>query len=84
MEGTHPLIDALIHLVIYVTVCNASNVCWLLMTAEPLKVSVPEIQQTQSVRQTTNAQHMLNIKRLRVLFYCMTKIMSTLQNIIVK
>lgn len=38
MEGTHPLIDVLIHLVIYVTVCNASNVCWLLMTSEPLKM----------------------------------------------
>lgn len=44
MEGAHPLIDVLIHLVIYVTVCNASNVCWLLMTSEPLKMPVSQIQ----------------------------------------
>lgn len=45
MEGTHPLIDVLIHLVIYVTVCNASNVCRLLMTGEPLKMPVSQIQE---------------------------------------
>lgn len=39
-----PLIDVLIHLVICVTVCEASNVCWLLMTSEPLKMPVFLIQ----------------------------------------
>lgn len=51
MQGTHPLIDVLIHLVIYVTVCNASNVCWLLMTSEPLKMPVSQIQEKLTGRQ---------------------------------
>lgn len=32
--GTHPVIDVLIHLLIYVTMCDVSNVCRLLMTTE--------------------------------------------------
>lgn len=64
MEGTHPLIDVLIHLVIYVTVCNASNVCWLLMTSEPLKMPVSQIQEEKKKtgRQTTNIQNTQLVK----------------------
>lgn len=62
MEGTHPLIDVLIHLVIYVTVCNASNVCWLLMSSEPLKMPVFQIQEKLTGRQTTNAQNTQHVK----------------------
>ncbi len=62
MEGTHPLIDVLIHLVIYVTVCNASNVCWLLMTSEPLMKPVSQIQEKLTARQTTNTENTRHIK----------------------
>ena len=64
MEGTHPLIDVLIHLVIYVTVCNASNVCWLLMTSEPLKMPVSQIQGKKKLtgRQTTNTQNTQHVE----------------------
>lgn len=57
MEGTHPLIDVLIHLVIYVTVCNASNVCWLLMTSE-----LPQIQEKLTGRQTINSQNTQHVE----------------------